>query len=181
MADVPSHLIGWTVSEEVETDGSLFQMRLCCPCGSQHFRLLHPGPWSWKTSRSGDELEGYPIGIVVDGHGFFLIRAVCIQCQTDRLVIDGGLHGRLAFVEPDLEQQMAPRPPLHSWRCVKCEAEEHSAVVRYVVHCPEDFAHDVQSRCPGARREDAFVWFGMDIECCRCGWFSWLWVEAEFL
>jgi hypothetical protein len=81
--------------------------------------------------------------------------------------------------QPDQTKVAIPRPQLHPWGCVRCGEEEHTAAVRYVLHSPDDFDFGVRRKRPTARREDAFVWFGMDATCCRCRLFTWLWFEYE--
>jgi len=182
VTDIPSHLVGWTVPEVIPTDGFIFQVRLRCPCGSGRFWLLHPGgvQYSWQPPKR-ERLVGYPTGAILGGRTFFLIQAVCAECAGSWLLFDIDFHGRTAIVSRNPEQQAAPRPPLTPWGCVQCGGEEHAAVARYTLHCPEDFDVDIRPKCPDAQREDAFVWFGVDIECCRCGSFTWLWVECEML
>jgi hypothetical protein len=179
VAEVPTHLADWAVPEEIPTDGFIFQVRLRCTCGNGRFRLLHPG--GIQQNPAWGEHVAYPAGATVGGRRFFLVRAACVGCGRDKLLIDVDLHGRLAIVAADPEQVAASRPPLQLWKCVRCGGEEHAAVARYTLHCQEDFDFDVRPKCPDARREDAFVWFGMDTTCCRCGLFTWLWTECEFL
>jgi hypothetical protein len=177
VAGVPTHLVDWAVPEEIPTDGFIFQVRLRCPCGGERLRLLHPG----GIHHHPEKEVAYAVGVTVGGQPFFLSRAECVGCGRSKLVFDADIHGRAAIVEHDSAKAAAPRPQLQSWGCVRCGGEEHTAGVRYVLHCPEDFDFGVRPKCPTAKREDAFVWFGMDATCCRCGLFTWLWVEYEML
>jgi hypothetical protein len=177
LAEIPAHLLDWAVPEEIPTDGFIFQFRLRCPCGGGRLRLLHPG----EIHRHPEKEFAYPVGVTVAGQSFFLIRAECVECDRTKLVFDADIHGRTAVVQHDPVKAAAPRPQLLPWGCVRCAGEEHTAAVRYVLHHPHDFDFGVRPKCPTAKREDAFVWIGMDATCCRCGLFTWLWFEYETL
>jgi hypothetical protein len=177
VTDVPSHLADWAIPEVIPTDGFIFQVRLRCPCGGERFRLLHTG--GIQRHPSWGEHVAFMVETEVAGRRFFIVRVACVDCGCDKLVIDVDVHGWTALVAPDPDQTAAPRPPVRPWLCVRCGEAEHAAVARYTLECPEEFDGGVRSKCPRASREDAFVWFGMDTTCCRCGLFTWLWVEYE--
>ena len=176
---MPTNLADWAVPEVIPTDGFIFQVRLRCTCGGERLRLLHLG--GVQQHPSWGEHVAYPAEVTVGDRRLFLVRAECVGCGQSKLIFDADLHGRTAIVEHDAARATAPRPQLVPWACVRCGGQEHGAVARYVLHCPEDFDFGVRPRCPDARREDAFVWFGIDATCSRCGLFTWLWVEYETL
>jgi hypothetical protein len=177
VVEVPTHLADWAVPEVIPTDGFTFQVRLRCPCGGERLRLLHPGGMHWHPNK----VEAFAVCVTVGGRPFFLVRAECARCGRSKLIFDADLHGRTSIVEHDPARAADPRPPLLPWACVRCGCGEHAAFARYVLHCPEDFDLGVRAKCPDARREDAFVWFGMDTTCHQCGLFTWLWAEHETL
>lgn len=175
MAEIPTHLADWADLEE--TDGYIFRARLRCPCGDGRVRLWHPGG-IWYNPRMP---LAHPTDITVDGRRFFLVRAECVGCERDRLVIDVDIHGCSGIVERNPDQAAAPRPPLRPWSCIRCGGEEHTAAVEYTLLGQEDFDDSVRTRFPEVRREDAFIWLGIDTTCVRCGLFTRLWTECELL
>jgi hypothetical protein len=51
--------------------------------------------------------------------------------------------------------------------------------MRHVLPAVEEYESAIRREHPHAAWADAFVWVGADIECCRCGLFTWLLFEVE--
>jgi hypothetical protein len=181
MVSVPSHLATWAVPEEIPTDEYISQIALRCPCGNNRLQILHPG--------AVQECRGqvYPGMLEVDGRQYFLVAAKCVACGNSLLIFDNDLHGWTGVIQRDQERASAPRPPLQAWQCFRCGAAEHRGAVRYTLPGESDFEYGLRGEFknrihadfPNAAREDVFVWIGMDLWCCACGLFTWLWFEAE--
>ncbi len=173
MSVIPSHLANWSVIEEIPTDGYLHQVALRCPCGSDHFQLSYSG--------AVDEHQGtpYPTGIrIADGY-HFLAAVKCKKCGGECCVYDWGIHGCTGLRGWHRVPTTFAKPATRQWNCMRCGTAEHRAVIRYTLLPEEEYQQFIHPKYPATIRADAFVWVGMDIRCCGCDLFTWLWFESE--
>jgi hypothetical protein len=173
MMPVPSHLIECVVPKESTIDESSLDAVVRCPCGSTLFELLYPGQ---KRDYDG---EIVPCVAEIDGKFFFVIKARCMICQREHLLLDSDFHGWNGFICHDVEQAALPRPSLVAWNCLSCGATAHEASVQICTEGKADYVATVGKEFDVERWPDAFGWFSMAIKCNRCGKHTPEWISYE--
>ena len=181
MSSIPFHLASWAIPEECHTDGYIFQIAVVCPCGSSRLEICHPGTIQLSNGQAFT-------GCFVDDNGhYFRVTAKCVACGNGLLIFDNDFHGWSGRIQPNRRRTATSRPTLRPWCCHACGAVEHRSVVRYTLPGESDceqaqrgeYVKGNHGDFANAQRADLFVWIGMDISCCACGSFTWLWFEAE--
>jgi hypothetical protein len=172
MMPVPSHLKGLVVSKDPQFNEENLDAWIRCPCGGDRFVFLYPG--------TTHECRGHqiPCTAEIDGHWFFVLRVRCTTCAREHLLFDGDFHGWNGYVCHQPEYAARPRPPLVPWRCESCGCEEHRGTVQIATEGSQDFAECAHG-LPADSWPDAFGWFAVQIECCRCAFAPDVWVSYE--
>ena len=170
---VPTHLRNCVVPNDPTIDEFEFSGKVRCPCGSTQFRLLYPG----ATHEYHGEI--IPCAAKIAGKFFFLIKAACVKCDREHLLIDEDLHGWNGFVCHDAAQAAIERPPLVPWKCLSCGGLRHSATVFIQAEGRLDFVRIAGDKFDADRWPDAFGWFDMAIRCTGCGKETPVWVSLE--
>jgi hypothetical protein len=173
MMPVPSHLVGCVAPKDSLVDESPLDADIRCPCGSIRFDLLFPG----QTHKF--QGETCPCTATIDGAFFFLVKAHCIGCQREHLLIDVDLHGWNGFVCHDVKQAVLPRPPLIPWKCLDCGATAHEASILIQTEGKADFMSESGGKFDAAKWPEAFGCLSMAIKCSGCGKQTPEWICCE--
>lgn len=173
MMPVPSHLVGLVHPKDPQIDETALDAQVVCSCGAKSFVLLYPG----ATHEYRGEL--IPCTAEIDNRFFFLIKARCTSCGREHLLLDKDLHGWNGFVCHDSAQASLPRPPLTTWKCLKCGATEHQASVQVQTEGRQDFTDGTNGEFDEERWPDGFGWLSMSIVCAACGKETPEWVSYE--
>jgi hypothetical protein len=173
MMPVPSHLVNCVTPKDAAIDERPLDADVRCPCGSSSFDLLFPGHTHEYQG------ETVPCTAEINGKFFFLLKARCVRCQKEHLLIDGDFHGWNGFVCHDPDQAALPRPPLVVWKCLACGATAHEASVQIQTEGKQDFISESDGEFDEDRWPDGFGWFSMAIKCTACGKVTPEWVSYE--
>lgn len=173
MLPVPPHLKATVDLPSVESGDDFVTARLHCSCGSEHFRLRHPGQ---THEYRGEQI---PRTAEIEGRFYFVLDAQCVGCGEDRLLFDADLHGWNGVRCHDPEQANWPRPPLVVWRCARCAGDTHSAEITISGESFEDFRENSDEDATPEQWAECYGWFSMAIRCVGCGKETASWVEYE--
>lgn len=173
VAPLPTHLRSVLHPSGAASGDELLVAELRCACGGELFELKYPGQ---THERDGD---AYPCIAGIGGRFLFIIRACCLTCNVDHLLIDQDLHGWDGVVCHDAKQAALPRPALVTWECKQCHGAVHKAQISIRSEGKEFFVEECGGRYDERKWVDAFGWFGMNIECSQCGKKSEEWVSLE--
>ena len=170
--ETPTHILGCARAARLEQEGRLLKCEIVCSCGGQIFKLLYPGQ---KKDIGDSEI---PCTLQIEDKFFFLIKARCINCDTEYLLFDKDFHGWDGYLCHNERAALTPRPSLDSWKCQKCDSESHSIVVGFSYGDLDDIKEDIG----GGQIDnywDVFEWISMDIQCDNCGHITNKWVDYE--
>lgn len=173
MMPVPSHLIECVVPKSSVVDEQALDATVKCTCGSTRFRLMFPGQ---THNLRGDVI---PCTANIDGKYFFIVRANCVRCHREHVLIDADFHGWNGFVCHDAAQASVARPELVAWQCLGCGGSVHEASVQIQTEGREDFVDQAGDEFDPERWPDAFGWFSMTIRCVACHRETPDWVSYE--
>jgi len=82
MMPLPTHLRDCVVPDSADIDESGLQGTVRCPCGSERVNLLYPGQThEWNGTQ-------IPCTAEINGKFFFLMKAQCVDCGAEHLLID---------------------------------------------------------------------------------------------
>ena len=170
--DTPTHISRCAKLISLEQEGRLLRCWVVCPCGGQSFKLLYPG-----QKKKNDEGE-VPCTLQVGDKFFFLVKAICVDCNTEFLLFDKDYHGWDGYLCHNDNVALVPRPSLESWKCQECDSESHSVVVEFSYGDFDDIKEDL-GRIQIDNYWDAFEWVCMNIKCDNCGRATSKWVDYE--
>lgn len=174
MMPVPSHLRKCLVPNDEKLDEQYLIGKLRCPCGCKKFQFLYTGQDS--------DVAGSICAAEIDDEWFFVIKAKCISCGREHLLLDRDFHGWDGFICHDTKKALLPRPPVDLWKCRLCGCLEHTATVEISPTDKEEF-HDVVREEPEKFQmemwPDAFEWFIVSLQCCNCAHKQEHWVDYE--
>jgi hypothetical protein len=173
MMPVPSHLAECAVPKDVRVDEEPLDAVIKCNCGSVRFRLMYPG----QTHVVGGET--IPCTATTPEGYFFLVRADCVGCNREHVLLDADLHGWNGFVCHEAELARRTRPPLVAWKCLGCGSVEHEVSVQIQTEGKDDFIDQAGDEFDEDRWPDGFGWFSAAIACGSCGRQSNEWVSYE--
>jgi hypothetical protein len=173
MMPVPTHLQGRVIPDSSAIDENPLAARVQCSCGGKTFRLLYPG--------QTHDYNGKPIPCVaeINKRFFFVIKAKCVACAAEHLLLDKDFHGWNGFVCHDPQQAGLPRPALVPWQCLGCRGLEHRAHIQIQTEGKDDFISETDGEIDENRWPDGFGWFTVAIECTKCGSKTPEWVSYE--
>ena len=163
MMPVPTHLRSIAVARNVTPNGEPLCADLRCPCGGSMFQLLYPG----QTHEYAGELV--PCTAEIDGCYFFILKALCVNCLAQHLLLDVDFHGWDGFVCHDPKQAALPRPEVTPWKCLTCAGLAHKMVVHITGEGQQHFTSEAGESFDKERWPDAFGWFSLDTTCVACG------------
>jgi hypothetical protein len=163
MMPVPTHLRDCVIPENSTIDEEPLKAKVQCPCGGKIFHLLYPGQ---TQEYNGKKI---PCTAEINGKFFFLIRAKCVTCGEEHLLLDEDFHGWDGFVCHDPEQARLPRPPLFPWKCLACGGLEHKVGVEIQTEGKQDFIDETGGEFDENRWPDGFGWLTISSECTKCG------------
>lgn len=170
---IPSHLTDCVAPKDITIDESPLDAVVRCHCGSSKFVLLFPGQ---THEYRGDTI---PCTAQINGKFFFLIRARCVDCECEHLLLDSDFDGWNGFVCHDPKQASIPRPPLVPWTCLSCGGTTHQASVQIQTEGKVHFVSESDGKFDEDRWPDGFGWFTMAIKCTGCGKETPEWVSYE--
>ena len=162
MMPVPSHLRECVRRPDEPIDSEPLVAPVACPCGGDIFELLYPG----ENREDGGEL--FPVVAEIAGNFFLLVKARCMACRREHILLDIDFHGWNGYVAHNSEQASLPRPPLVPWKCLSCNDSRHRMTVTICTEGPVDFAEETNGTFDPATWPDAFGWFSLDTKCDRC-------------
>lgn len=170
--ETPTHVSECAKVMSFEQEERLLRCGIICQCGSQLFKLLYPG--QKKNTNKGE----IPCTLQIVDKFFFLVKVECINCGTEYLLFDKDFHGWDGYLCHDDNAALAPRPPLESWKCRKCNSESHSIILEFSYGDLDDIKEDL-GEFQIDNYWDAFEWISMDVECGNCGEKTDKWVDYE--
>ena len=173
MMPIPTHLKECLKPFESQVDEETLKGSLCCTCGNNVFTLFYQG--------ADKEIGGtlYPIDKEIDNNYFFIIKAKCNQCQKEYEVFDSNFHGWDGYICHNQTIDSIQKPSLVEWKCHNCGYDYHTAVIEITSQGKEDFIEETNALFDVNRWMDAFDWFSISIECCKCGNATDKWVDYE--
>jgi hypothetical protein len=173
MMPAPTHLKGIIIPREDLLDEEPLIGDVLCKCGSNDFRLMYPG--------ATQEYEGkmHPCTTEINGHFFFLTKAVCTKCSVEYLLFDSDFHGSDGFLCHDRKKASLPRPSLVSWKCLSCGALSHSVTITICSQGKDVFMAETKGEFDEGLWPDAFEWITISIKCNKCGLETKNWVDYE--
>jgi hypothetical protein len=173
MMPVPTHLKDFVVPNSSLIDEEPLEAKVRCTCGGKAFQLLYPG--QTRTFEDGK----FPVVAEIGNTFFFLIKAKCMDCEKEHLLLDMDFHGWNGFVCHDPQKAALPRPNLVAWKCEACGELAHKAEVIIHTEGKNDFVEETGGEFDSERWPDGFGWFTLKIECTKCGKKSPEWVTYE--
>jgi hypothetical protein len=161
------------VSRNELEDEEVLIGNLRCPCGSENFKMMYPGQTHEYEGRT------YPCTAEIDGHFFFLVKAICSECNLEHLLFDEHFHGWDGVMCHDIRKASLPRPPLTYWKCLSCGGLYHKVTLKIAFESKENFIEQSRGEFDKTKWPDAFQWIWISITCCKCGLESKDWVDYE--
>jgi ribosomal protein S27E len=171
MIPLPRHLKDILNPIGEENDEFELTGKIVCNCGSENFTIKFVGDDS--------EYEENKVIMVseVDGNFFLIVKVKCNSCGKEHLIFDDNLHGWNGFVCG--ESKDLPRPDSKVWSCNKCNAANHSMIVKINSQGQQDFIDEVGDEFDKNDWTEAFEWINIEIECESCKEKNEEWISYE--
>jgi hypothetical protein len=166
MIPIPNHLKAVIDQRNVTItpNGDGLVAPLQCGCVGKVFKILYPG--------ETDVFNGKRCPVIMlinEERTFFVIKAACVKCGTEHLLLDIDKHGFEACMCYEPEPPLSSQPKLIPWTCIQCNHQDHEAVVRLYFEGTADYLEEAKEY--GLNPDlwpEAFSSFGLTTQCTHC-------------